>query len=127
MKRGLLEGAQFYAQLRQQGIPIQTMDIGGGLGVDYEGTKSTRDNSINYTLDEYAYAVVETINNVCQQSNIDTPDIITESGRAMTAHHAMMITNITDIEESISKAVLSLENYSEHESVQGFIKLLNNK
>jgi len=125
LKRGLLEGAQFYAQLRQQGIPIQTMDIGGGLGVDYEGTKSTRDNSINYTLDEYAYAVVETINNVCQQSNIDTPDIITESGRAMTAHHAMMITNITDIEESISKAVLSLENYSEHESVQGFIKLLN--
>lgn len=101
LKRGLIEGTRFYVQLRKMSIPIECMDIGGGLGIDYEGTQSDRVNSINYSVADYANQVIVNINSICQEENVDVPHVITESGRAMTAHHAMLITNIIDVEEPI--------------------------
>ncbi len=123
-KKGLNEGARFYAQFKKMSIPINTVDIGGGLGIDYEGTQSTRYNSVNYTIDAYANAVVSTIQSVCKSENIDVPSIITESGRAMTAHHAMMITNIIDIEEPIGLQQNTINEDVRNNTIDQFYNLL---
>ena len=124
-KKGLNEGARFYAQFKKMSIPINTIDIGGGLGVDYEGTKSTNYNSINYTIDSYARTVVTTIQSVCESENIDVPSIITESGRAMTAHHAMMITNIIDVEEPIGLQKNTIDEQHRNAIIDQFYSLLD--
>ncbi|MCX7089728.1 MAG: biosynthetic arginine decarboxylase [Methylococcales bacterium] len=98
IKMALKEAGQFYAQLHHLGAAIQVVDTGGGLGIDYDGSASRRDCSINYSLDEYAHNIVRSFSEVCAQLSLPQPNIITESGRAMTAHHAVLITNVTDIE-----------------------------
>ena len=92
------EVSRYYAQLRQLKAPITTIDVGGGLGVDYEGTRSSTDCSMNYGLKEYATNILLAIRHVCEETDIPEPNIISESGRALTAHHAVLVTNITDVE-----------------------------
>ena len=94
------ECARHYAELRALNVPISTIDVGGGLGVDYEGSGSRNSCSMNYTVDEYANNVIAPIADICEQKNLPQPNIITESGRAMTAHHAMLIANVIDIEQA---------------------------
>jgi arginine decarboxylase len=98
--RGVQEAGRFFADLHALGVPIEVMDVGGGLGVDYEGTASRSFCSMNYTLEQYAAAVVGGIGRVCEQHGLAHPHIITESGRAMTAHHAFLITNVIDTEQA---------------------------
>ncbi|MFE8071269.1 biosynthetic arginine decarboxylase [Marinobacteraceae bacterium S3BR75-40.1] len=98
IQTGLRECARFYTELYRAGAPINTLDIGGGLGVDYEGTRSRSACSINYSLDEYAWHVVHTLREECDAADVPHPNIISESGRAMTAHHAVLITNVIDRE-----------------------------
>lgn len=98
IKKGLEECAHYYAKLHAMGVDIKVVDVGGGLGIDYEGTQSRNDCSINYTINEYAEAVVDALATVCEEANIKQPDIITESGRALTAHHAVLITQVIDRE-----------------------------
>lgn len=97
IQRGMHEGVRYYQTLRELGAPIDTIDVGGGLGVDYEGTRSRSYCSINYTIQEYANNIVYTISDICNQHQLPHPQIITESGRAMTAHHAMLITNVISV------------------------------
>ncbi len=123
-KTGLNEGARYYAQLKKMSVPINTLDIGGGLGVDYEGTQSNRTCSMDYTIYSYAESVIQTIQSVCYDESVDVPSIITESGRAMTAHHAMLITNIIDIEEPIAYKPNQQINH-ELEIIKEFNKLLD--
>ena len=94
------ECARHYAELYALGINIKTIDVGGGLGVDYEGSGSRSSCSMNYSVDEYAKNVVGPVAEICDLLDLPHPDIITESGRAMTAHHAMLITDVIDIERS---------------------------
>jgi len=96
--RGMREACRYYAELYEMGANISCIDVGGGLGVDYEGTRSRSFCSMNYSMKEYANGIVHTISEVCAEENLPQPDIITESGRAMTAHHAMLITNVIDAE-----------------------------
>ncbi|WP_404367705.1 biosynthetic arginine decarboxylase [Marinobacter sp.] len=98
IQTGLRECARFYTELRQLGAPIGTVDIGGGLGVDYEGTRSRSSCSINYSMSEYAYNVIHTLQAECDRTGTPHPDLISESGRALTAHHSVLITNVTDRE-----------------------------
>lgn len=98
IKIALKEAGQFYAELHRLGAPIKIVDAGGGLGVDYDGSRSRRESSINYSLDEYAQNIVRSFADICTEKQTPQPDIITESGRALTAHHAVLITNVTDIE-----------------------------
>lgn len=98
IKIALKEASQFYVELHRMGANISIVDAGGGLGVDYDGSRSRRESSINYGLDEYAQNIVRSFADKCLQHNIPQPDIITESGRAITAHHAVLITNVTDVE-----------------------------
>lgn len=99
LQNGLGEAAQFLLQLASMGVGIKVVDVGGGLGVDYEGTRTRSECSMNYQLEEYASKVVQAFASVCQFNNIDMPDIFSESGRALTAHHAVLITNVTEVEK----------------------------
>ena len=98
IKIALKEAGQFYVELHRLGAEIKIIDAGGGLGVDYDGSGSRRESSINYSLDEYAQNIVRSFAKLCTEKKIPHPDIITESGRALTAHHAVLITNVTDVE-----------------------------
>lgn len=97
--RGMRECARYFAALNALGAPVSIVDVGGGLGVDYEGTRSRSHCSMNYSVQEYANNVVYVLAEICQQHNLPHPEIITESGRAITAHHALLITNVIATEE----------------------------
>jgi arginine decarboxylase len=98
VKTALREAGRHYAELRKLGAPIAYADVGGGLGVDYEGTHSNGECSVNYSLEEYALAIVRAFQETCEEYRLPHPHLITESGRAMSAHHAVLITNIIDVE-----------------------------
>lgn len=98
IKLALKEANQFYRQLRELGANINTIDAGGGLGVDYDGSGSRRECSINYSVSEYAENIVRSFAEFCREHDLPQPNIITESGRAITAHHAVLITNVTEVE-----------------------------
>ena len=100
IQNGLGETAQFFVQLAAQGIAIKVIDIGGGLAVDYEGSGTRSECSMNYQLDEYAEKVVHAFSTVCVQHGLQMPDIFSESGRALTAHHAVLITDVTEVEQN---------------------------
>lgn len=98
IQRGMREVGRYYAELHALGVPLANVDVGGGLGVDYEGTHSRSFCSTNYSVQEYANNVVHALWDICTEHDLPHPDIITESGRAMTAHHALLITNVIDSE-----------------------------
>lgn len=100
IRGGMREVARFYAELRKLGAPLDCVDVGGGLGVDYEGTRSRSYCSMNYAMHDYARGVVETLAQVCRSENLPQPDIISESGRALTAHHAVLVVNVVDVEQT---------------------------
>ncbi|MCG3200914.1 MAG: Biosynthetic arginine decarboxylase [Gammaproteobacteria bacterium] len=95
LKKAVKEITQVYAQLVERGIPVRYLDVGGGLGVNYEaGYGSEEDSSINYTLREYANAVVYSVKEVCDEEKVPHPVLISESGRAITAHHSVLIVEV---------------------------------
>lgn len=96
IQKGIREAARYYAELSRLGAAIKVVDVGGGLGVDYEGARSRSFCSMNYSVQEYANNIVHTLKQVCAEQNLPHPMIISESGRALTAHHAMLITNVID-------------------------------
>ncbi len=98
IKGALEEIGRFYTGLRQMGFPISHVDVGGGLGVDYDGSRSTVASSVNYSIREYANDVIFTVGSVCRAAGVPTPHIITESGRAVTAHHALLLVDVIDVE-----------------------------
>ena len=92
IKNALREASQFYVQLQQMGFNIEFVDIGGGLGVDYDGSRSSSsESSMNYSIQEYVNDAVFTLVDVCNKNNLPQPNIITESGRSLTAHHSVLI------------------------------------
>ena len=97
IKTALREAAQFYVQLHAMGYKIEFVDIGGGLGVDYDGTRSSfTENSINYSIQEYVNDSVFTFVDAANKNDIPHPNIITESGRALTAHHSVLIFEVLE-------------------------------
>jgi len=94
----LQEAGRFHAELHRLGARIRTLDVGGGLAVDYEGRGTTDFCSMNYSIEAYAETIVRCIKQTCAVNQIPEPDILTESGRAMTAHHSMLITNVVEVE-----------------------------
>jgi arginine decarboxylase len=108
IKLGLTELTRFYVELRNLGLDITHIDVGGGLGVDYDGTNSTSDASVNYSLQEYANDVVYTLAEACREHEIPMPHIISESGRALTAHHALLLIKVIDVESQADRPVPEL-------------------
>ncbi|MEZ9057947.1 arginine decarboxylase [Vibrio pelagius] len=106
VRNGVSEAARFYCELRDIGAQLDYIDVGGGLAVDYDGTRSQSANSMNYGLAEYARNIVMTVGDICKQYQQPMPVIISESGRSLTAHHAVLITNVIGT-ESYSPEVIA--------------------
>ncbi|MBN2241178.1 MAG: biosynthetic arginine decarboxylase [Acidobacteria bacterium] len=94
IKNAIKEAARVYAKVFKMGFPIGFLNVGGGLGVDYDGSRTASDCSVNYSMQEFANDIVYTINEICESENVPPPTIVTESGRAIAAHHAIFITNV---------------------------------
>jgi len=127
IKTALREASQFYVQLRKLDFNVEFVDIGGGLGVDYDGTGSSNsESSINYTLQEYVNDSVSTFVDASNKNNIPHPNVITESGRSLTAHHSVLVFEVLetatlpdwDLEEEISE--------NDHELVKEIYNLWDN-
>lgn len=97
VKKVLKEGARMYTELAKDYPSLTFFDVGGGLAVDYDGSRSTSDSSMNYSVEEYARDVVAAIGEACLEAEVPDPVIITESGRAIAAHHAVLITEVIDV------------------------------
>lgn len=95
---GMREATRYFVELKRMGVPLDIVDVGGGLGVDYEGSRSRSHNSINYSIEQYAATIVQSLAEAVAEENLPAPHIITEAGRAMTAHHAVMVVNVTEVE-----------------------------
>jgi arginine decarboxylase len=98
IKLAMTEVARYYVELRQLGVDVQYVDVGGGLGVDYDGSRSTSSASVNYSMQEYANDIVYALAEACRENEVSMPHIISESGRALTAHHALLLINVIDLE-----------------------------
>ena len=96
IKAGLREVAQFYVQMMQMGCNVDFVDIGGGLGVDYDGSRTMLASSVNYSVQEYANDAVSAIADAATKNSLPHPHIITESGRALTAHHSVLVFNVLE-------------------------------
>jgi arginine decarboxylase len=102
---GMREAVRFFVELSKMGLDIRYMDSGGGLGVDYEGTRSRGFCSINYGLDQYAHTLLQPLAEACAEHGLAPPMMVTEAGRAMTAHHAVMVVNVSEVERAPEGAV----------------------
>jgi arginine decarboxylase len=101
IKSAMREAARTYSKIRQMNIPIQYLDVGGGMAVDYDGSKTSFESSANYNAQEFANDVVYVIKTVCDDEDVPHPTIIQESGRYLSAYHAILVTNIQDEIETV--------------------------
>jgi arginine decarboxylase len=99
VKGAVSEAIRVYVELKRAGAGLQFMDVGGGLGIDYDGSQTDFESSVNYTLQEYANDVVYHIQNVCDEAEVPHPTIVTESGRAVAAYHSVLLFNVLGISE----------------------------
>ncbi len=99
VKDALREAAQVYVNLAQMGAPLGYLDVGGGLGIDYDGSQTNFTSSLNYTLQEYANDIVFGIMEVCDAKGVPHPTIVSESGRATVAHHAVLVIDVLGVSE----------------------------
>jgi arginine decarboxylase len=97
VKAAVNEAARVYVELARDGAGLRYLDVGGGLGVDYDGSQTDFESSVNYTLQEYANDVVYHIQNVCDEQQVPHPTIVTESGRAITAYHSVLVFNVLGV------------------------------
>ncbi|WP_430460323.1 biosynthetic arginine decarboxylase [Thalassolituus sp. LLYu03] len=94
VQEAITEGARIYTELYKMGFPLDYVDVGGGLGIDYDGTASTSDSSRNYSMQEYVANIVHGMKEVCDLEDVPHPNLVSESGRAITAHHSCVVTQI---------------------------------
>jgi len=103
IKAAMSEVARFYVEIRKLGVEVQYVDVGGGLGVDYDGSRSTASASVNYSIQEYANDIIYALAEACRENEVPMPHVISESGRALTAHHALLLVNVIDLETQIEE------------------------
>jgi arginine decarboxylase len=114
LKDAVQEGARIFVELCLMGAPLRYLDVGGGLGVDYDGSQSTNHSSTNYDLQEYANNVVFHIREMCDEKEVPHPDIISESGRALVAHHSVLVLDLPDMDSGLPRAVPETVDEEEH-------------
>ena len=123
-RKGFREAIRYYGELRGLGLPVDHIDVGGGLGVDYDGTHSRNASSINYDMEDYASTVVDMLKEFCDRQDIPHPHIFSESGRAMTAHHAVLVVQVTDVERHNDDMPQIDPSVEQPEVLQNLIDLL---
>lgn len=123
VKEAITEGARLFTKIYQLGINLEYFDVGGGLGIDYDGSKSTNDSSRNYSVAEYTSDVVYGLKEICDLEGVPHPNIISESGRFITAHHSCVITNVIGVVEPSSSEFVTKKVTGEHHFVQNMREL----
>lgn len=126
IKKAVQEAARFYAKLFKMGFQIQFLDVGGGLGVDYDGSRSAFDSSTNYSLQEYTNDVVYYIADVCNAEKVPHPDIVSESGRALVAHHSVLIVEVFGSIAKVRTDTISEYGDNEHPLVRELLDIRKN-
>jgi arginine decarboxylase len=126
VKKAVQEAARFYAKLHKLGFAIEYMDVGGGLGVDYDGSRSAFDSSTNYTLQEYTNDIVYYIADVCNAEKVPHPNIVSESGRAIVAHHSVLIVEVFGAIEKIRPGDFLKYGDNEHALVKELFDIKKN-
>jgi arginine decarboxylase len=109
IKNAMKEAARVYAKVYQMKVPVELLDVGGGMAVDYDGSKTAFDSSANYTAQEFANDVIYTIKQVCEDENVPHPTIIQESGRYLSAYHAILVTNVLEEIETVVEDITPIE------------------
>ena len=109
IKNAMKEAARVYAKIFQMKVPIDLLDVGGGMAVDYDGSKTAFDSSANYNAQEFANDVIYTIKQVCDDENVPHPTIIQESGRYLSAYHAILVTNVLEEIETVVEDITPIE------------------
>ncbi|MBX9768983.1 MAG: biosynthetic arginine decarboxylase [Bdellovibrionales bacterium] len=122
IKTSLTEGVRFYVELVGMGAKMKYMDVGGGLGVDYDGSGSS-DSSINYSEQEYANDVVATIQAICDEKNVAHPVIVTEAGRALVAHHSVLVFNVLGVNEIAEMQLIHNPDSKDHKIVKDLFEI----
>jgi arginine decarboxylase len=118
------EGARFYTEVVQMGAPLGFLDVGGGLGIDYDGSRTDSESSINYDLGEYADTIVSTVQQVCDSFEVPHPTLVTETGRAMVAHASMLVVPVLGTSEAMT--LPPSQKSSEFETVRELRDIVDN-
>src|SRR6188474_2685450 len=126
VKGALNEAARVYTELAKLGAGLQYIDVGGGLGVDYDGSQTNFESSMNYTLDEYANDVVYHIQSVCDEANVPHPTIVSESGRAVVAYHSVLVFNVLGVSGFRDEKVPTTANPEWEQPLHDLIETYNN-
>jgi arginine decarboxylase len=126
VKNALNEAARVYVELVKAGAGLKFMDVGGGLGVDYDGSNTNFESSVNYTLQEYANDVVYQLQTVCDEAKVPHPTIISESGRAIVAHHSLLVFNVLGVSDFGDDAVPSKATADMEQPLVDLIETSNN-
>jgi arginine decarboxylase len=126
VKKAVQEAARFYAKLYKMGLRVEYLDVGGGLGVDYDGSRSAFDSSTNYTLQEYTNDIVYYLADVCNAEKVPHPEIVSESGRAIVAHHSVLIVEVFGAIEKAPAHVLLQYGEAEHPLVRELLDIRKN-
>jgi len=116
VKEAVKEATRFYSELIKMGVKLEYLDVGGGLGVDYDGSHTDFESSMNYSLQEYCSDVVYSIQEICANENVPVPTIVSESGRAIAAHHSVLVVNIFGSIE-MGNTPIDLEEKSDEDNV----------
>ena len=125
IKGALHEAARVYSELARMGAGLEYIDVGGGLGVDYDGSRTNFDSSMNYSLEEYANDVVYHIQTVCDEMNLPHPTIISESGRAVVAYHSVLVFNVLGVSGFGAESVPTVETPDMEQPVVDLIETYN--
>jgi len=126
VKKAVQEAARLYAKLQKQGFQMEYLDVGGGLGVDYDGSRSAFDSSTNYTLQEYTNDIVYYLGDICSAEQVPHPDIISESGRAIVAYHSVLIVEVFGAIEKIRPGEFLQYGDHEHPLVKELLDIKGN-
>src|SRR4051794_4639066 len=126
VKKAVQEAARFYSKLRKMGFDLEFLDMGGGLGVDYDGSRSAFECSTNYTLQEYTNDIVYYVADVCNAEGVPHPDIVSESGRAIVAHHSVLIVEVFGAIEKSPAGIQFEYGENEHSIVRELLDMRKN-
>ncbi len=127
IQSALREASQFYVQLHAMGFNVEFVDCGGGLGIDYDGTRSSnRESSVNYSIQEYVNDCVYTFVDVANKNGIPHPNLITESGRSLTAHHSVLVLEVTDVASQPQMSEDFEATKDDHQLVQDLSEIWDN-
>jgi arginine decarboxylase len=126
VKGALNEAARVYTELAKMGAGLQYLDVGGGLGVDYDGSQTNFESSMNYTLEEYANDVVYHVQTVCDEAGVHHPTIISESGRAIVAYHSVLVFNVLGVSGFRDEKVPTIANQEWEQPLLDLVETYNN-